>query len=70
MATDVRCPVISISEEVMFDAVKLQKSLQRLGKALAGCEMCQAIDCQLQAEINRQVEEAIRQVSAEWKVYG
>ena len=58
-----------ISEEVVQDAAKLRQSLQRLGKALAGCEMCPVINCQLQEQINEQVEQAIRSVAGEWKIY-
>jgi hypothetical protein len=69
MVNDIRCPVLAISEDVVNDAAKLRQSLQRLGKALAGCEMCQQINCQLQEQINQQVEEAIRSVAGEWKIY-
>jgi len=65
----VRCPVLDVSEEVLNDATKLQHSLRRLGKALNGCDQCQVINCKLQEQINRQVEEAIRIVSSEWKIY-
>jgi len=66
---NLQCPVIIISEEVIQDSAKLRQSLYRLGKALAGWEMCPQINCQLQAKINAQVEEAIRSVSGEWKIY-
>ncbi len=69
MVNNVTCPVLTISEEVVHDADRLRHSLQRLGKALAGCEMCPVIDCQLQEQINYQVEVAIRSVAGEWKIY-
>ena len=69
MVNNVTCPVLTISEEVVNDAARLRQSLQRLGKALNGCEMCPVIDCQLQEQINSQVEEAIRSVAGEWKIY-
>jgi hypothetical protein len=66
---NIQCPVAEISEEVIQDAAKLHQSLRRLGKALAGCEMCPQINCQLQNKINAQVKEAIRAVAGEWKIY-
>lgn len=66
---NLQCQVVRISDEVLQDAAKLQRSLHQLGKALAGCEACPQVNCQIQEQINQQVQAAIRCVAVEWKIY-
>jgi hypothetical protein len=64
-----KCPVVPISEEVIEDTEKLTRSLRKLTKALIDCEMCQQINCPLQAQIAANIKKALQEASKEWAIY-
>ena len=67
MQKTIHCPIKADFELAASSGRIYLKALRRLRKAMRACQECVLLDdCPIRREINRQIDEAIQEVTAEW----
>jgi hypothetical protein len=62
------CPILDSLQETLCSVYQVQKNLSMLRRRLRRCKRCQGKDCQVLAEFNQMVDQALIEVGREWGI--